>query len=351
MPVTPDKSITLETRNQVMLERLKSGAQRQFQPVLKDIELDLMPLLLSLGGIIETKKEMNRVRIDSAIIVNDKLTTYINQDLMPGFELTAEDQAEFEFEALNQIVTEQEGEDDSIATELLVAAYLLLPMSIPELKTPLLNDFIRSFKNDSVRLVTSTIRQGFAQGKESSEIAEDIRGTKASNFNDGIFAKINRNHDAIVSTAIQHVATSSRHEAMKKKPFVSAYRWVSVLDRRTTATCRGLSGQVFEFGKGPLPPIHFRCRSSTAPVVDARFLKDGLSSAGIRSDLTYYDWIKTQPKSFQEDAIGIKFSKLLRDGNLTSDEFSKFSLDKNFEPLTLEEMRRKRPNVFKDAGL
>ena len=349
MPVTPDKSIDLETRNQVMLERVKAQAQKEFIPIVLELEEVLNSIVLKEGLFIKTKKKMNRLRIDSSAIVSGAIGSYLDTDLASSLEDLAADQSEFEFDAINDVVSKSE--DDSIATELLVAAFLLLPMSIVGLKRPLLKPFLNDFKNSSVDLVAAAIRQGFAQGKSTNEILDTIRGTKALKFKDGLLAKITRNHKAIVNTAIQHVATSSRQEAMKKKDFVRSYQWISVLDSRTTQICRGLSGQVFEFGKGPLPPKHFNCRSNTAPVIDARFLKGGLSSAGIASTLTYYDWLKDQPEAFQDDAIGPNRGKLLRDGGLTSEQFSKMSLDKNFEPLTLDDMRRKRPNVFKEAGL
>lgn len=46
------------------------------------------------------------------------------------------------------------------------------------------------------------------------------------------------------------------------------YVWLSVIDDRTSTVCRGLNRRVFEIGKGPLPPAHRFCRSTTAPVRD-----------------------------------------------------------------------------------
>ena len=31
---------------------------------------------------------------------------------------------------------------------------------------------------------------------------------------------------------------------------------------------RRLDGQIFDYNKGPTPPQHFNCRSTTVPVVD-----------------------------------------------------------------------------------
>ena len=46
------------------------------------------------------------------------------------------------------------------------------------------------------------------------------------------------------------------------------YRWISVLDSRTTDVCRGRSNKVYEVGVGPIPPAHPNCRCSTELTVE-----------------------------------------------------------------------------------
>lgn len=103
------------------------------------------------------------------------------------------------------------------------------------------------------------------------------------------------------------------------------------------------------------------CRSTTVAVLDERFdfldegalrpavgeKKRGQVSAGVK----YYDWLKTQSAAFQNSVIGISRGKLLRNGGITSDEFARLSLDRNFKPLTLDEMKSKRPEVFEEANV
>ena len=125
--------------------------------------------------------------------------------------------------------------------------------------------------------------------------------------------------------------------------------------------CASLDGMRFKIGEGPLPPIHPNCRSVVTPVLSERFdfLKEGATrpSKGadgvelVPSDQTYYSWLKDQPVAFQNDAIGATRAKLLRDGGLSSEEFARLSLDKNFQPLTLDAMESKAPAVFEKAGV
>lgn len=103
------------------------------------------------------------------------------------------------------------------------------------------------------------------------------------------------------------------------------------------------------------------CRSTTTPVLSESFsfLQEGAKRASrgasggkqVDASETYYSWLKRQPKAFQESAIGVKRSQLLRNGGLTSEEFSRLSLNKNFQPLTLAEMRKLQPAVFEKANV
>jgi len=125
--------------------------------------------------------------------------------------------------------------------------------------------------------------------------------------------------------------------------------------------CQSLDGRQFNIGEGPLPPQHPNERSTISAVLNERFdfLDEGAKRAakgadgGMQVDAkqTYYGFLKTQPKAFQDAAIGPARSKLLRNGGLSSEEFARLSLNKNFQPLTLKEMERLEPAAFERAGL
>jgi hypothetical protein len=67
--------------------------------------------------------------------------------------------------------------------------------------------------------------------------------------------------------------------------------------------------------------------------------------------MSYYDWLKTQDREFVADAIGKTRAQLFLDGGLSADQFAKLNLGRNFEPLTLVEMRERDAAAFKRAGL
>jgi SPP1 gp7 family putative phage head morphogenesis protein len=219
---------------------------------------------------------------------------------------------------------------------------------------PLLEPFIKDWSTKEIQRVNTVIQQGFYQGQTNAQITANLRGTKQNNFNDGEWAKVNRSNKTIVRTAVQHSSQQARNETMKQNSdLVKGYEWVSTLDSKTSAQCSALDGRKFKMGEGPLPPIHPNCRSTTTPVLSEKFdfLDKGATRASkgasggkqVDASETYYSWLKKQPKAFQADAIGETKAKLLRDGG------AKMSLNRNFEALSLSEMKKKRPDVFEAA--
>lgn len=186
-------------------------------------------------------------------------------------------------------------------------------------------------------------------------------GTRNNNYADGALNVSKSNAGAIISTATQHTANASRMKLYESNnDIVKGYTWVSTLDRRTTPQCRSLDGQVFEPGKGPMPPIHIRCRSTTIPKLSKEFdyLEEDATraSAGpkpgyVSADETYYSWLTKQPARFQDIAIGPVRGNLLRNGGLTSERFAALNLGRDFQPLTLKEMQLLEPEAFKRAGI
>jgi len=125
--------------------------------------------------------------------------------------------------------------------------------------------------------------------------------------------------------------------------------------------CGALDQQEFPLDKGPRPPKHPRCRCVTTPVLKGEFaaLQQGGSRPSIgdrdvkqvSAKLGYYDWLKTQPASFQDFALGPTRGKLLRNGGLTSSQFARLQLDKRFMPMSLAESRILDPLAFDKAGV
>lgn len=112
--------------------------------------------------------------------------------------------------------------------------------------------------------------------------------------------------------------------------------------------CRGRDGMFMPIDKAVYPPYHFNCRSSFEIVYDGYTApKQRASEHGVVENQTYYEWLKNQPAQYQDEVLGKTRGKLFRDGGLSLQRFKELQLDKNFTPLTLDEMKALEPTAFK----
>ena len=155
----------------------------------------------------------------------------------------------------------------------------------------------------------------------------------------------------LVRTSINQVAnTASQQVYEANQDITKKYRYVATLDTRTSAICRANDGREFEYGKGPTPPLHFACRSTTVPVIDYEGLgfsppppgKRASMKGQVPADTSYGEWLYGQPKAVQEDVLGSKvpyFRQLVRKHG-ARDAMAKLVRDDGSE-LTLEQLRNR----------
>ena len=150
---------------------------------------------------------------------------------------------------------------------------------------------------------------------------------------------------ALVRTSINQVANAASQQVYEaNQDITKKYRYIATLDTRTSARCRALDGREFEYGKGPMPPQHFNCRSTTVPIIDPDILPPSTVATRASKDgpvpvnTSYGQWLKDQPRSVQEEVLGkdkvVYFNKLAekhgaRDAmaKLVRDDGSEISLD------------------------
>ena len=340
------------SRHQVYLERVKSGFVETFQVSARRVDKAIREVMSTIDDesmdaltLKELRSLLGKLRERQLAIYTDRLSTFTEQ------------------------LQELAGEESLFEKKLLVEMTVAAPVAVSgaaaysaALKAPiqatgdLLEPFLTSLSGREIKRIEQEILISVAQGRTISQTVTAIRGTKAGKYTDGVLGKNFSDARTVVRTATQHVSSTARKATWEaNSDIIKKYQWVSTLDGRTSQTCRSLDGDVFEIGKGPMPPIHPNCRSTTVPYFKPSEWDKGATRSSLTGPvdqkLSYYEWLKTQPANFQDDAIGPTRGKLLRDGGLTADEFSQLQLDKNFQPLTLEEMKRLNPNAFERANI
>lgn len=346
----------LAIKRQVLLERLKSGQVRDFAKTIKEIEKLIRSTLAGLeediGTLSRTKlnKLLSELRRDQVAVFATG-TAVLSKDLA---DISALYSAQ-EVLDLKVTVDLRGTKLDSFTKKETFAKVVKRPLTTDG---QLLDPWIKDFTNKEVTRVNNVIRAGHAQGKTNQDLIRQVIGTKARNYKDGVLQTTRRNASTVVRTSVQHVASAARQDIWEaNKGVIDRYEFLATLDRITSTQCRSLDGQIFEFGKGPIPPIHPNCRSTTTPVLNEKysFLSEGETRSGetgpVSADQSYYDWLKNQTPEAQKVALGPTRAKLFQDGGMSAERFRKLQFDSNFEPLTLSEMEVLEPEAFKRAGL
>ena len=213
-----------------------------------------------------------------------------------------------------------------------------------------------NFEQSASSRLANQIRLGYFEGKTTTQLSQQLRGLASLNYRDGELARLAGAAETMARDSFQ-LATGAAKQATLTANEIDRYEWVSVLDNRTSTRCRSLDGKIFEVGKGLLPPAHPNCRSTVSPVIPKRL--QALSEGGTRntetgvvdSSTSYYSWLKTQDREYVESILGQSRTALLLEGGLSADRFAALQLNRNFDPITLDDMRKIDPLAFKRAGL
>jgi SPP1 gp7 family putative phage head morphogenesis protein len=351
---------TIAVRQQVFLERVKSHEATKFDAFLREMDQVIRDALSGdeLTDFQRTRLEALLADVDANIAaIQNRYWDRLKTDVID----IAEYQAGFEAATLTKAVETVNTAFESVipSPAQIKTAVLTNPLSVrgPD-GGKLLESFVTDWSAAQRKAFTGTIRRGYFEGQTNAQMVRAIRGTRALKYSDGLLSITKRGADAMVRTAVQHAASQARVETWKSNAdLATEYSWVSTLDNRTTAVCRSLDRKVFKIGKGPLPPIHINCRSTTilqlAPEFD--WLNKGAQRASMNGpvpqDLTYYAWLKEQTIGFQDEVLGPMRGRLFRDGGLTAERFAALQLDRNFSPMTLAQMKAVEPLAFFKSGL
>jgi SPP1 gp7 family putative phage head morphogenesis protein len=354
MPTANEEALDAAVRHQIGLLRYSSSVVKKVVSLLNRIDDRLVAEIAKrgIGDESFTQRRLNLL-LDSvrAIIAEayGRATTSLNDELkdLAGYE------RDFQLGLLGKSLPVRW---DFIKP---TSAQLYAAVTARPFEGRLLKDWYSDLEAGAYRRLRDTIRMGYVEGRTTDQIIRDVRGTRAQQYKDGVLEISRRGAEATVRTAINHTATVARNEVYKENASViKGVRWVSTLDARTSAVCRGRDGKVYPLDSGPRPPAHINCRSSTAPVlkswkemgINLKEAPEGTRASmdgQVAASVTYQDWLKRQPKEVQDDILGVSKAQLFRKGDLPLDRF----VDRAGHEYTLDELRQRESEVFQKAGI
>jgi SPP1 gp7 family putative phage head morphogenesis protein len=219
----------------------------------------------------------------------------------------------------------------------------------------------RGIATDQAERFSQVVRNGLLTGETTPSIAKRLIG----NLQFGEEAKTVRQLVAaggqatavadnqvmaLVRTSINQVANSASQQVYEaNQDITKKYRYVATLDSRTSSICAALDNREFPYGKGPMPPQHFNCRSTTVPIIDPDILPPSTTAKRASADgpvpinTSYGQWLKDQPLKTQQDVLGpgkVPYFNRLVDKYGARDAMARLVRDDGSE-LTLEQLRKR----------
>lgn len=334
----------------VLIERFKSHLAKHFDKTSQEIEKILQDFLVKYDI-----SDINHKEIKELTKENHQLFLMV----LAGFVVTLKNewrefynlQADFELKFAQKHLAELPNmpkKELAQAIKQISYSQAMLDRPQPLLKGVSLNELLDKFSKDEADRLTAVIRLAHHEGWTNQKLIQAIRGTRAGKFKDGILQTTRRHAETLARTGTAIMAGEAQKEfAEKNRDLVKGVQIIATLDRRTSPKCRSLDKKIMPLDKAVYPPYHFNCRSRTILVYHGmKEPPQRASEHGVTDNVSYYEWLKTQPPAFQDEALGKARGKLFREGGLSPERFSALQLDRNFEPLTLDEMRRLEPKIF-----
>lgn len=242
--------------------------------------------------------------------------------------------------------------------------------------------------------IMSAVQVGMVQGEGSADIARRVVGTRQMHKTDGVTEITRRDAEALTRTMVNHVSNVARREfLLANDDLFDVEVFLATLDSRTTPVCRSQDHKRYAVGKGPIPPLHFKCRSTRVPVLNGEVLgnrpmkpvteqmlvreyarANDFQQVSVRKDLprghlgrfdefarkrvrelvgtvpastSYQQFLKRQVAEFQDDVLGKTRGALFRRGGLDVDAF----VDAQGKQIKLSILARTEREAFIRAGL
>lgn len=331
--------LTAFISHQIWLQRNASHEVNELEPFIQQMRDEVKQKVLAFGDESRTRARLEKMLKDMEDIL------YGTSGKWEG-RLIADLQAIAEYEATWTTNTLESFVDVNFTTpapDQVWSAIKFNPLQL-ENKPVDFQDMLSSWQDTEINRLVMGVKSGFTQGMTTREIVRQVVGPG------GLADVSNRNAATVVRTAMNHVSTEAKNLTYQKNAdIVEGYELVVTLDKRTSSICRNLPhGKVYDIGKGPLPPLHPNCRTTTAPVIDKSFdfLDAGAKRAArgadggtqVDANTSYYEFLRMQPAWFQDEALGPVRGNIFRNSGMTAEEFRAASVDGFGRPLTLREM-------------
>lgn len=323
------------TRRQVLIQRLSSGQVKKALPIIRQLARDLRGRIAAGDA---TDFQQNRLIVLERDI--QALVAGAASDIQGVLDLEqfAADEVEFTQKLLQGAVSVDLAKGTSaelvkaVTTQrqvTLVSGDTITKLTIPQM----FDRFSEAVGREAMR----GVQAGVLEGKTVGDMARDVSTL--------VTTRSRRQAEAVIRTSVNGIGTAARSEVYKQNSDVLiGERFLAVLDSRTTITCASVESrnEIYPVGQGPMPPLHYGCRSIRVPEIDPEYrigIKGERASydGPVSNQMRYGGFLKRQSHEFQDEVLGKERAALFRSGKLKIDQFA----DDAGRVLSLDELRDK----------
>lgn len=371
-------------RHQTYLLRYAGGLRNQVLPFLVDTEKDIYDLMVKWMSKVEGNRTLTGVA--GRKWQSDFAKALMDVRLPAWGKITNEVASQLKELAINEAASGaaiiQGASPVLLGLTQPTTAHLISIVNSQPFEGSTLKQWMKRTEASDVQKMLSYAKVGIVQGLTPTQIARGVIGTRAAGYTDGIVRKAFKDIESVILTltnGIQNEAKQALYAA--NADVIDMELYVATLDVRTTIECASYDGKTFKRGEGPVPPLHFRCRSLRVPYLnsvelskrgfDANTEKElvekyskgaGLGKISSRGDLprghkgsfdtyaqsrkkaligqvpgltSYNEWLKKQTNSFQDQVLGPTRADIFRKGDITLDKF----VARDGDIFTLDELK------------
>lgn len=356
---TTSQILNRTLQHQVGIERAKAGEVKRIKKILGKVDNDILAAILSLP------ENYTKRDIDSLIVTIDGLTSsFYSRTVQSAFNEIAETVVSFETDFA--FTTVDEFLDGDEPAQEVSKQGVLTKVNNTKYQGKTLEVWNQKLAIDKAKRIERQIKIATVAGDPPEKIATSAkRGIRASN----------NNSQSVTAAYFNQASNISRDEVYSQNDSrVKQIVWSSILDSGTTITCGVRSNKRYDAKtKAPIDhnnqwkegpgKIHFGCRSVPVPIdaegvitsgpgADFKYSegsktaigadenyergdnlkKDGkrfkiptknneLQKEVVSANLDYEDWLRSQPREFVEDAIGVNKAERFLDQGLSLNTF------------------------------
>jgi SPP1 gp7 family putative phage head morphogenesis protein len=330
------------TLRQILIERYSKGEAKKLVKNLTRLSRQLKKTVNSDYGRVRAVRLAQQVTRITETILNE-----YGDEMIVGLKEFGKDEAEFIEQALLATTAAEAVSSGSIRQ--IQASITKVPMKLisgKKTQTLTIEQAARKFSKKKSLEIAQLIRDGSVVGKTTQDLGREIEEL--------VGGKFTREAESLVRTTTNHIGTQARNATYAANDdVIIGEEFLATLDSITSVTCASLDGRIFPIGEGPMPPVHWNCRSDRVPKVNPEF-DLGSEIVGERASIdgpvsgqtTYGGFLKRQNAAVQNEVLGVERAKLFRSGKLSIGKFT----DDSGKVYNLQRLRELNPLAFNSAS-